>query len=122
MSRKIYAQTALAICATLAETEPQTRAAVATLALQEIVEITSTSDDILMMPGEAPFDQSLDHMPKRPAPQQHSVFRAEKSFRQRIAADPLPAGLRVSIARDSAICSALEPTRTRGTQRDGLDG
>jgi hypothetical protein len=32
MSRKIYAQTALAIRATLAETEPQTRAPVATLA------------------------------------------------------------------------------------------
>jgi hypothetical protein len=57
--------------------------------LQEIVEITGTSDDIVMMPGEAPFDQSLDHIPKQPTPQQHSAFRAEKSFRQRIATDPL---------------------------------
>jgi hypothetical protein len=57
--------------------------------LQEIVEITSTSDDIVMMPGEAPFDQSLDRIPKQTAPQQHSVFRAEKSLRQRVAADPL---------------------------------
>ena len=29
------------------------------------------------------------HIPKQPTPQQHSVFRAEKSFRQWIEADPL---------------------------------
>jgi hypothetical protein len=63
-----------------------------------------------MMPGEAPFDQSLDHIPKRPTPQQHSVFRAGKSFRQWIAADPL--GSRLGMASNKARVRS-KPAATR---------
>ena len=61
--------------------------------LHEIVEIARTRDDVVMMPGEAPFDQSLHQITKRPTPQQHPVFRAQKPFRKRITADPLGGGL-----------------------------